>query len=195
MVLPRPLILALAGLALLLMSFVVVQRQRSVSDSPATSVTASTAPKASKAAETPRPARRERAGKVPPNANRPRERKPASSSRPAKPATPLETGVPAGVARALSQRKVIALLFTSEGAADDSATRSALRSLNNGRKSKVAVFTDSISNVGRYSRLVGSLGISQVPSVVIVDTQREAQLLEGYVDSGTLRQYVADAKR
>ncbi len=30
---------------------------------------------------------------------------------------------------------------------------------------------------------------------MIVDTKRQAQLLEGYVDSGTLRQYVADAKR
>ena len=104
--------------------------------------------------------------------------------------------MPVAVSRALDQGKVIALLFTSEGAADDSATRSALRSIETGAgKGTVAVFSDSISHVGRYSRLVGGLGISQVPSVVIVDTKRQAQLLEGYVDSGTLRQYIADAKR
>ncbi len=225
MVLPRPLILAIAGLALVLMSSLVVQRQRTVADTPAAPERASTAPAATKPdkAKTPRPTPRDRAGQGSRDANRSRDRKPetanrrpeatnrkpdttnrkpagagrkpGASSRPAETGAPLETGVPAGVARALSQRKVIALLFTLEGAADDSATRSALRSLETGRKSKVAVFTDSIANVGRYSRLVGSLGISQVPSVVIVDTKREAQLLEGYVDSGTLRQYVADAKR
>jgi len=218
MVLPRPLILAIAGLALVLMSSLVVQRQRTVADTPAAPERASTAPAATKPdkAKTPRPAPRDRAGQGSRDANPSRDRKPettnrrpgatnrkpagtgrkpGASRRPAETGAPLESGVPAGVARALSQRKVIALLFTLEGAADDSATRSALRSLKTGSKSKVAVFTDSIANVGRYSRLVGSLGISQVPSVVIVDTQREAQLLEGYVDSGTLRQYVADAKR
>lgn len=216
MVLPRPLILAIAGLALVLMSSFVVQRQRTVADPPAAPQRASTVPTPSKPDKTPRPAPRDRAGQGSRDTNPSRDRrpeattrrpdatnrkpagagrKPEASSRPAETGAPLETGVPAGVARALAQRKVIALLFTLEGAADDSATRSALRSLETGSKSKVAVFTDSIANVGRYSRLVGSLGISQVPSVVIVDTKREAQLLEGYVDSGTLRQYVADAKR
>ena len=203
MVLPRPLILAIAGVALLLTSFLVVQRQRTVADTPEASESVPATPTAATPDKTPPAERRKPPVGGSRNANpspdpqlKLRDRKPKSTpTRPAETGVALERGVPAGVARALAQRKVIALLFTLEGAADDSATRSALRSLKTGSKSKVAVFTDSIANVGRYSRLVGSLGISQVPSVVIVDTNRQAQLLEGYVDSGTLRQYVADAKR
>ena len=193
MVLPRPLILAIAGLALLLLSFVVVQRGRTVTDSP------------SVAQRTP-PVDRQPAVKAEPKDNpgvrreaRRPDRPAAASTAPAAPvapAVPDRGGVPDRAARALEQGRVIAVLFTLEEGADDSATRSALRSLKTGPgKSRVAVFSDSIANVGRYSRLVGGLGISQVPSIVIVDSKRQARLLEGYVDAGTLRQSVADAQR
>ena len=197
MVLPRPLIIAIAGLALLLMSFVVVQRQRSATDSVAAPVPATVVDPPATPVSPPAKADRGKAGKREPRHKAPA--RPGRPSRPAKapPASPqVERGVPAQVARALSQRKVIALLFTLEGAADDSATRSAVRSLeNDGRGGNVAVFVDGIGNVGRYTRVVGGLGISQVPSVVIIDAERQAQLLEGYLDAGTLRQYVADAQR
>lgn len=192
MVLPRPLILAIAGLVLLLLSFVVIQRGRTVTDSPAV------------AQRTPAPVDRQPAVKAEPKDNpgvrreARRPDRPASTApaAPAAPAVPDRGGVPARAARALEQGRVIAVLFTLEEAADDSATRSALRSLKTGPgKSRVAVFSDSIANVGRYSRLVGGLGISQVPSIVIVDSERQARLLEGYVDAGTLRQSVADAQR
>ena len=193
MVLPRPLILAIAGLVLLLLSFVVVQRGRTVTDSPAV------------AQRTPAPVDRQPAVKAEPKDNpgvrreaRRPDRPAAASTAPAAPApaVPDRGGVPARAARALEQGRVIAVLFTLEEGADDSATRSALRSLKTGPgKSRVAVFSDSIANVGRYSRLVGGLGISQVPSIVIVDSERQARLLEGYVDAGTLRQSVADAQR
>jgi len=194
MVLPRPLILAIAGLVLLLLSFMVVQRGRTVTDSPAV------------AQRTPAPVDRQPAVKAEPKDNpgvrreaRRPDRPAAASTAPAAPAAPAAPdrgGVPARAARALEQGRVIAVLFTLEEAADDSATRSALRSLKTGPgKSRVAVFSDSIANVGRYSRLVGGLGISQVPSIVIVDSERQARLLEGYVDAGTLRQSVADAQR
>jgi hypothetical protein len=192
MVLPRPLILAVAGLVLLLLSFVVVQRGRTVTDSPAV------------AQRTPAPVDRQPAVKAEPKDNpgvrreARRPDRPASTApaAPAAPAVPDRGGVPARAARALEQGRVIAVLFTLEEAADDSATRAALRSLKTGPgKSRVAVFSDSIANVGRYSRLVGGLGISQVPSIVIVDSERQARLLEGYVDAGTLRQSVADAQR
>jgi len=209
MVLPRPLILAIAGLALILMSFLVVQRQRAVSDSPVAAARvpapadrgpakAPTSP--AKAAPSDKPAADRGPAKAAPGDKPSASRRaPKSPSRPtaarATPA-PAEEGVPSRVARALADRKVIAVLFTLDGAADDSATRSALRAVETGgRKRRVAVFSDSIDNVGRYARLVGGLGISQVPSLVIVDTERQARLLEGYVDAGTLRQYVADAQR
>ena len=204
MVLPRPLILAIAGLALVLLSFVVVQRQRTVADSVAAPDPITATAPATPAADPPKvkpPASRERSPEGTRDKSPSRRPKTERPSRPAPapepaPARPAGDGVPAPVSRALADGRVIALLFTLEGAADDSATRSALRSLEAGPgKGGVAVFTDSIANVGRYSRLVGGLGISQVPSVVIVDTKRQAQLLEGFVDSGTLRQYVADAKR
>ena len=198
MVLPRPLILAVAGLALALMAFTLVQRQRTVADAPAAAERVTPPVAEPPAADRP-PAKadRDKPGKAP-SKDKPAAR-PDRPTRPAEaPASSVqaERGVPARVARALSQQKVIALLFTLEGAADDAATRSAVRSLETGgRKGNVAVFVDGISNVGRYVRLVGGLGISQVPSLVIVDTERQAQLIEGYVDAGTLRQYVADAQR
>ena len=200
MVLPRPLILAVTGLALTLLAFTVVQRQRNSAEPPAAAervpATVVVPPADVQRAPAKAKANRgdaDRAG----SGDKARTRRNRSSAPPTKaPATPAQAeGVPARVARALSQRKVIALLFTLEGAADDSATRSAVQSLQTGGEGKVAVFVDGIGNVGRYSRVVGGLGISQVPSVVIIDAEHQAQLLEGYVDAGTLRQYVADAKR
>jgi hypothetical protein len=41
--------------------------------------------------------------------------------------------------------------------------------------------------------VVGNLGISQSPAMVVIDKQRHAQLFEGYLDAGSIRQSVRDA--
>lgn len=210
MVLSRPVILAVTGLALVVMAFSVVQRQR-VAPEPAPvadrvtptepNPVAGADPRPAKPAKPgkdgsakPKPDRRPGASKDKPSAPTGRSRKPAPALAPTPARAQGRTGVPAAVRRALANRQVTVLLFTSGGAADDAATRTALQSLPKG-KDGAAVFVDGIANVGRYSEIVGTLGISQVPSLVIVDRAQQARLLEGYVDAGTLRQYVADAQR
>jgi thioredoxin-related protein len=48
--------------------------------------------------------------------------------------------------------------------------------------------------VDRYGKLVQDLGVSETPSIVIIDSSGKARLIEGYVDSDTLTQAVADAR-
>jgi len=119
-----------------------------------------------------------------------RERdKPARAPRKAEAALPA--GVPAEVGRALRDRQVVVLFF-GQGGADDVATAEAVASLR-GLK-RVAVFRDGIQNLGKYAGVVSGLGVAQAPAVVIVGRQRRARLIEGFVDSGTLRQQVVDAR-
>lgn len=201
MVLSRPVILAVTGLALVVMAFSVIQRQRvAPAPAPVADRVTPTEPDPVAGAD-PRPAKPAKPGKDGSAKAKP-DRRPGDASKgkpaPALAQTPAKaqgrTGIPAAVRRALANRQVTVLLFTSGGAADDAATRTALQSLPKG-KDGAAVFVDGIANVGRYSEIVGTLGISQVPSLVIVDRAQQARLLEGYVDGGTLRQYVADAQR
>jgi hypothetical protein len=51
-----------------------------------------------------------------------------------------------------------------------------------------------VSHISDYRRVVGALGISQSPAMVVIDRNRKAELLQGYLDSGTIRQTVRDAR-
>ncbi len=84
------------------------------------------------------------------------------------------------------------VLFFRQPAADDAATAAAVASVR-GTKG-VSVFTARITELARYRRIVSGLGISQAPAVVIVDRNRKARLLEGFIDPGTLDQQVKDAQ-
>jgi hypothetical protein len=117
--------------------------------------------------------------------------KPDPVHTPAKP-KPAVKGVPRRLSRALAQHKVVVLFFRQRHGSDDSATAGAVAGVRGTRG--VAVFTDNIRHLDRYPRLIGSLGISQAPSVVIVGRDREASLIEGYVDGGSLKQRVLDAR-
>jgi hypothetical protein len=88
-------------------------------------------------------------------------------------------------------RKVVIFFRTPRGL-DDRAMGPVLRAVDG--RTQALVLTDHVDAVERYGKLVEDLGVSQTPSVVIIDTQGEAQLLEGYVDSNTLIQTVADAR-
>jgi hypothetical protein len=60
---------------------------------------------------------------------------------------------------------------------------------------RVQVFDASLDEVAAYRPMLSSVGISQIPSTVIVRPGKKAILLQGFVDAGTLRQNVADALR
>jgi hypothetical protein len=106
-------------------------------------------------------------------------------------------GLPSAVAGALNDRKVVVLFFYEPAASDDQATRAAVRAArsaaNPAAGRAVALFQDVVARISDYRRVVGSLGISQSPAMVIIDRNRKAKLLQGYLDSGTIRQTVRDA--
>ncbi len=101
-------------------------------------------------------------------------------------------GMPLAVSRALNSRKIVVLLFRGTDSADDRAAARAVAGLRGQRG--LAVFSDRIGRLGRYRAVVGDLGISQAPAVVIVDRGRAARVVQGYVDPATLAQDVADAR-
>lgn len=101
-------------------------------------------------------------------------------------------GMPLAVSRALDARRIVVVLFRGSDSADDRAAARAVASLRGQRG--LAVFTDRIGGLGRYRAVVGDLGISQAPAVVIVDKGRTARVVQGYIDPATLAQDVADAR-
>jgi hypothetical protein len=118
-----------------------------------------------------------------------------TTAKPAKPQQPELTpgpGLPADVARALNAHKVTVLFFYEPAASDDQATRAAIRAVK-GAGVVVRFFQDTVSRISDYRRVTGSLGISQSPAMVVIDRNRKAELLQGYLDSGTIRQTVRDA--
>jgi hypothetical protein len=113
-------------------------------------------------------------------------------AKPKQPAVAAGSGLPSGVARALNSNKVVVLFFYEPAASDDQATRAAIRAVRS-TGGGVALFQDTVSHISDYRRVVGALGISQSPAMVVIDRNRKAQLLQGYLDSGTIRQTVRDA--
>ena len=118
----------------------------------------------------------------------------AKAKAPIKPATAKtgsSVGLPLKVAQAIADHKVVVLYFGAQGA-DDTLTAASVRELKASAGSGVTVLMDKLSNLADYRRVVEGLDVSQAPSIVIVNRDRKAQLLEGYIDAGSLRQAVAD---
>lgn len=124
----------------------------------------------------------------------PAEETPAEPAEPKAPALDAGQGLPGAVARALNDEKVVVLFFYEPAASDDQATRAAVRAVRQaGTGGNVALFQDTVARISDYRRVVGTLGISQSPAMVVIDRERKAELLQGFVDSGTIRQTVRDA--
>jgi sugar/nucleoside kinase (ribokinase family) len=116
----------------------------------------------------------------------------AKTTKPKQPAVAAGAGLPSDVARALNANKVVVLFLYDPAASDDQATRAAIRAARSAGGS-VALFQDTVAHISDYRRVVGTLGISQSPAMVVIDRNRKAELLQGYLDSGTIRQTVRDA--
>jgi hypothetical protein len=198
MTLPRPVLIALLGVALCAAAFLAT-RSASDTGSVVTSVTPQpqTAP-----VHKPAPAHGAKAHKAVPAAkDRTVQKSRTTTPAPAKPkpATPAKPPVSAEVAKtlpaikALARGDVVVFFFTQPGAADDTGTREAVRTLK-GEKG-VSVFTIGLDELETYGPVLNGAGVSQVPAVVIVRAGQKGRLLQGYVDSRTLHQTVADARR
>jgi hypothetical protein len=198
MAVPRPVLLALVGLGLLASVFLVTRSGSNQAGN-------STSSPAAKPAVTPSaPATPKRAGANKSSAAKDAKRHHAQA-RAAKPAKRggVASGNVAGgsalqarvraAAQALAKDRVVVFFFTNPGAADDVGTRVAMRSLRGVRR--VQIFDASLDEVAAYRPMLSNVGISQIPSTVIVRPGKKAILLQGFVDAGTLRQNVADALR
>jgi len=99
---------------------------------------------------------------------------------------------PQRAARAVRDGNKVVILFENPRGLDDRAMGRVMRELD--RRSQALVLTDHVDAVDRYGKMVEDLGVNQTPSVVLIDRRGEARLIEGYVDTDTLAQAVADAR-
>ena len=81
----------------------------------------------------------------------------------------------------MRNHKKVVILFRNPRGLDDRAMAPVLRSVD--RRTQALVLTDDVAAVERYGKLVEDLGVSQTPSIVIIDRSGKARLIEGYVDS------------
>ncbi len=207
MALPRPVLFAILGVALVLAALLAT---RALGTGDGGTITPAPTAQPAPASQTPKP----RAGQTdkgdrPPGRPAAADRRPAADPRPAdkerrgpkespavRPSAPVE-GVPVAVSSALEAGKVVTLVFTRTGAADDAATRRSVRELRKsfGRNRRVVVIEDSIASVADYRLVLAGVGVAQTPSILVLRKDRQPRLLEGYIDEGSLRQHVADALR
>jgi len=196
----RPLLIALIAAVVAVFGFYATQSMRNSTDAaapvistapsepPADTADAPAASKAGASSKSSGTNKSSAARKSSATSEPPARKTPAARKRPATRAA----GVPAPVARALDARRRIVLFFYKPGSADDRATARAVADLRGQRG--LAVFTDPIGRLARYRGVIGELGISQAPAVVIVGRDRTARVIEGYVDPATLAQDVTDAR-
>jgi hypothetical protein len=201
MALPRPALLGILGALLIAATFMVMHRGGS-SNSPSTPTTAlhTTAPKPAPAKHAAAKPAKHAAAPAKPVKHAATKHTAAKKSAPVKVNVPAgqeagaSVGLPLKVARAFAKKQVVVLYFGAVGA-DDSLTADSVRSLKASAGHGVAVFMDKLSNLADYRRVVEGLDVSQAPSIVIVDRDKKAQVLEGFIDAGSLRQDVADVAR
>jgi hypothetical protein len=203
MALPRPALLGILGALLIAATFFVMHRG-------GTSGSSSTPTPAPAHVATPKPVPAKHAAAKPVKHAAAAPAKPvkhtAAKQTTAKKSAPVKVNVPAGqeagasvglplnVARAFAKKQVVVLFFGGAGT-DDALTADSVRSLKATAGHGVAVFMDKLSNLADYRRVVEGLDVSQAPSIVLVDRDKKAQVLEGFIDAGSLRQDVADVAR
>jgi hypothetical protein len=199
MAVPRPVLIAIIGIGVVLSALLATRNagqggEASVTPvSPADKPALSAAPKPKETA----PARSDRgdSGAQPGEKSQPAPSKTEAGPAPAKPAADDDAPKILPMARALESDKVVVLLISRPGAADDTAARLAVRGIEREGHDRVAVFTDGVKNLPVYQPLLANIQVAQLPSIVIVRPGRRARLLEGYMDKASLRQHVADALR
>lgn len=104
----------------------------------------------------------------------------------------LSTDNPNRAARAVGAHKKVVIFFRNPRGLDDRAVARSVRALE--RRSPAVVLTDDVDAAERYGKLVEDLGVSQTPSLVLIDSRGDARLIEGFIDSKSLTQAVADAR-
>jgi len=100
--------------------------------------------------------------------------------------------LPRPVKRALDAHKVVVLLFWNPRAVDDRSVRKAVSGVST-RGGKVAIFTDRLKHLARYTKITAAANVVQTPTLIVVNRQEKAQVATGYMDEVSIDQYVVDA--
>jgi hypothetical protein len=127
----------------------------------------------------------------------------ASAATPAPVAAPATTATDSAPAASDSRRdgailrdirdgKVVVLLFWNAQAADDIATRGAIRDLDL-HGGKVAVHVVPISRVGDYPAITQGVTIAGSPTTLVIDRKRRTRVIAGLSEPQELAQAVGDA--
>jgi hypothetical protein len=103
-------------------------------------------------------------------------------------------GLPSRVARALDAKKTVVILFWNKGGVEDRSVKNSVDQLPR-RGGKTAVFTDKVANLSGYTRITAAASVTQTPALVVVNPEGQAEVLNGYYDFQTIRQYVRNAAR
>jgi hypothetical protein len=201
---PRPVLLAILGLALCVTALVAVRGVGVGEDDPVAPAPIPTAPVNGGKATQAQPGARGRA--------RTRPRAEQATAAPAKPVEKAGSKIDvkpklskaeraklsakaelAAVTKALGEKDVVVLFFSRPGAADDTRARSAVHKLYGVHG--VKVFAPNFDDLDDYRPILAGVGVAQVPAIAIVKPGHKAQLIEGFVDQKSLRQQVEDALR
>jgi hypothetical protein len=109
--------------------------------------------------------------------------------------------LPKAVVSALEDRKVLVLGVLSEDAKpwrpladDDRYVRNALKRTNR-YDGDVVVRNVALDKLSTLGPLVNDLGVTQSPSIVVIDRDLKGTVLTGYVDRVSINQAIADARR
>ena len=109
-------------------------------------------------------------------------------------ATAGSQGLPSPVAKALDAKKTVVILFWNKNGVDDRSVKKSVDRLSR-RGGEVAKFTDTVKNLSRYTRITSAASVNTTPSVVVVNSRGQAEVLTGYNDYQTINQFVSNASR
>jgi hypothetical protein len=96
------------------------------------------------------------------------------------------------ILRDIRAGKVVVVLFWNAQAADDIATRGAIRDLDL-HGGKVAVRVVPISRVGEYPAITQGVTIAESPTTLVIDRKRHTRVIAGLSEPQELAQAVGDA--
>jgi hypothetical protein len=118
---------------------------------------------------------------------------PATASPGATPAAATAT-LPPRLARALTERRVVVLLFWNRAASDDRAVRAELSQVSR-RGGRVVVAEAPLSQLARYGAITRGVQVLRSPTLVVIDRSRRATTLSGYTDAPEIDQTISDVLR
>jgi hypothetical protein len=96
------------------------------------------------------------------------------------------------ILRDIRAGKVVVVLFWNAQAADDVATRGAIRDLDL-HGGKVAIHVVPISRVGEYPAITQGVTIAESPTTLVIDRKRHTRVIAGLSEPHELAQAVGDA--